>query len=148
MARPIELNLQPDPHTLRQFGWIALVVFATLAACAWFETWMFRFGLGALRVPVAGGLLALGVWSAGCSLVQPRANRALFVALSVLGYPFGLVASYVVLALLFFGVFMPAGLLLRAFGRDPMQRKFARDAKSYWQKAHPPRDKASYFRQF
>jgi hypothetical protein len=148
MSRVIELNLNPDERTLRQFGFIALVGFGALAACAWFEALMFRAGLGAARAPVALALLLAGVFAALCALIRPRANRLLFVGLSLASYPIGVVMSYLVLGVLFFAVFAPIGMLLRVFGRDPMQRGLDRGAPSYWSKAPPPRDRASYFRQF
>lgn len=160
MARLIELNLHPDARTLRRFGWVALIVFGLLAACAWHELWMFHSGLGAARTPVAVLLFATGLQSGFWSLVYPRANRALYVAISVAGYPVGVVVSYVVLAVLFYAVFMPAGVLLRMTGRDPLQRRWSREsisgnapalrggASSYWSKARPAPSKKSYFSQF
>src|SRR4051812_16702548 len=113
MSRVIELNLHPDERTLRQFGFIACLGFGTLAACAWFEVLMFRGGLGATRAPLALACMLVGVVAALCSLIRPRANRLLFVGLSIAGYPLGLLLSYVILALIFFVVFAPAGLSLR-----------------------------------
>jgi hypothetical protein len=148
MAGPIPLNLNPDARTLRSFGWIALVGFGLLAACAWLERFVFAFGLGELRVPVAGVLAALGVLSALLSLVYPRGNRWLFVGLSVATYPIGVVVSYTVLAVLFFVVIAPVGMLLRLLGRDPLARNIDRNAKSYWTPARKQRPKADYFKQF
>ena len=42
----------------------------------------------------------------------------------------------------------PIGLVLRIFGKDPMHRRFERDAATYWVDARPPRPRESYFRQF
>ena len=148
MSRVIELNLHPDERTLRQFGFIALGAFGVLAACAWHEVLMFHRGLGAARAPVAIGLLGLGIWAALCSLQRPQGNRWLYVGLSVVGYPLGLVLSYILLGVLFFAVFAPIGMLLRHLGRDPLQRGFEPGAPSYWSKPARRRDRASYFRQF
>jgi hypothetical protein len=49
--------------------------------------------------------------------------------------------------LIYFGVFLPIGLLFRTAGRDALQRGFDRNRKSYWQVKKQPRDGASYFRQ-
>src|SRR4029079_19024186 len=115
--------------------------------CAWNEVYMFHRGLGAARGSVAIGLLDVGIAAALCSLIRPSANRWPYRALSVVSYPVGLVVSYVVLAALFFAVFAPIGMLLRRLGRDPLQRGFDPSAPSYWSKARPRRDRASYFRQ-
>ena len=43
----------------------------------------------------------------------------------------GQVNNVLVLGLFFWVVVVPTGLLLRLFGRDPMQRAFKRDSESY-----------------
>ena len=63
-------------------------------------------------------------------------------------YPIGWTVSHIVMALLFYLVFTPVGLIMRACGRDPMQRKFDRQATTYWQRRPPEQDKRRYFRQF
>jgi hypothetical protein len=49
--------------------------------------------------------------------------------------------------LIYFGVFLPIGLLFRAAGRDALQRRFDPSQNSYWQAKKQPHDIASYFRQ-
>jgi hypothetical protein len=144
----VHLNLAPDDRTLKQFGFIALGAFGLLALCAFYETWMFSFGLGALREPIAYALGGLGLLSGLFSLTWPKANKALFLGLTVLTYPIGIVMSYLIMGVLFFGVFAPIGALLRASGSDPMQRGVRGDATSYWSSARAKRSKESYFRQF
>lgn len=148
MAKMIELDLHPDRRTLRQFGLMALLVFGALAACALGEAWLFAGGLGAARLPVAWALAGVAVVSGLFSAVFPAGNRALYVGMSVVAFPIGLVTSYVVLGVLFFGVITPIGLVLRLTGKDPMMRRFRSDQASYWSEARSKRDKASYFRQF
>jgi hypothetical protein len=147
-SKMVELNLNPDERTLKQFGFIALGGFGLLAACAFFEKFMFAHGLGGARTAVAAGLAALGVVAALCSLVAPKANKLIYIAITVLAYPIGFVMSYVILGSLFFFIFAPVGALLRASGNDPMQRALRKDGQSYWSEARPPRSKESYFRQF
>jgi len=148
MAKMIELDLDPDERTLRHFGFIALGGFALVAALAWFEKLVFAFGLGAARPWVAGGCLAVGVLAALTSLVHPRANRPLFVGLSIAAFPIGFALSYLIMGTLFFVVITPIGLVLRLFGQDPMLRRFEPDAASYWADCHPARPAERYFKQF
>ena len=42
------------------------------------------------------------------------------------------------LAILFYGVVTPTGLLMRLFGKDPLRLRFDREAKSYWIAREPP----------
>jgi MFS family permease len=148
MAKMVEINFRPDERTLRQFGWIALGGFGLLALFAWNQWLVFSRLSEAAREPVALTLAALGVVSAVLSLVFPRANALLFVGLSVVAFPIGFVLSYVIMATLFYLIIAPVGLLLRLVGKDPMDRRFLRDAPSYWVEARPPRAKADYFKQF
>jgi hypothetical protein len=39
-------------------------------------------------------------------------------------------------------------LILRLLGRDPLERAWDRDARSYWKDAEKAVDPARYFRQF
>ncbi|MCB9592310.1 MAG: hypothetical protein H6719_06230 [Sandaracinaceae bacterium] len=149
MASMVELNFNPSDRTLRQFGWIALGGFGLLAALAWFELGMFSFGLGNARPAVAGALGAVGVLSALLSLVYPKANRILFVSLSVVTFPIGFVLSYVIMGLLFFGMFAPIAIAFRVLGRDALRRRGATSkATSHWEKARPARPKSDYFKQY
>lgn len=147
MAALAELDLKPDARKLRQFGFIALAGFGLLAALAWSEAALFSFGLGDARIAVSGGLAAVGVLAGLASLVAPRANLPLYLAITLIAYPIGLVLSYVLLALLFYGVITPVGLVVRLTGRDPMARGFSDDS-SYWSRNLPARTKESYFRQY
>lgn len=148
MSKLVRIDWNPDTETLRQFGWIALVGFGLIAVLAWFEWLVFGFGLGDTRPYVAAGAAGLGVIAALTSIVYAPANRALYVALSVVTYPIGFVLSHVLLAALFFGLFAPLALFFRVIGRDPMRRTYDPAAASYWQPARAPRSLERYFRQF
>jgi hypothetical protein len=148
MSRVIELNLRPDTATLRQFGWIALGAFALLAVAAWRDWLIFSFGLGEARPAVVGGLACLAALCGLFAAFWPEGNRPIYVGLTLLAFPIGLVLSYVILGTLFFLIISPIGLLLRLTGHDPMQRAFPGNATSYWSDARPSRPPRSYFRQF
>jgi hypothetical protein len=148
MAGGLALDLRPDARKLRAFGWIALCVLGGLGLALLCSLGPLARALGALREPVAHALLALALLSGALSLVYPRGNLVLYASLSVLAYPFGLVLSYALLAAIFFGVFLPLGVLLRLAGKDPLERRFEPARPSYWTTPRKPRDKASYFRSF
>ena len=148
MAALVDLDLNPDRRTLRQFGFVAMVGFGLLAYLAWSESLVFAFGLGASRLPLAYGFGALAVLCPALSLVAPAANRPIYVGLSLLTFPIGFVLSHVILALLFFGMFAPLAIALRIAGRDPMRRRTGAEDESYWDDARRERTPESYFRQF
>ena len=113
MASVIDLNLKPEPKTLRHFGWIALVGFSFVAALAWYEKLIFSFGLGDARPIVAGGFAALAGISAFFSLVYPKANWPIYVGLAILTFPIGFVLSYLIMGTLFYLIITPVPLGFR-----------------------------------
>ena len=149
MAQMIDLQLDPDEKTLRDFGFIAFIGLGAIAALAWFEGLVFSGGwLGDARETVAFVLLGVGASAALLSLIYPKANKWLFIALSVAAYPIGFVLSYVIMGTLFFAIITPTGLVMRALGKDPLEKRFKSDASTYWSQCRAKRQSASYFRQF
>ena len=148
MPGMIELNLRPERRVLRQFGGLACVGFAALAALAWFGVLVFAWLPEAARPASAAALAGLGALSGLLSLVWPEANRALYVGLSLVAFPIGFVLSYAIMGLLFYGMIAPLGLVLRLAGRDPLDRRFLPDAETYFVDAGPERSRESYFKQF
>ena len=129
----VSLQLRPSDRQLRQFGWIAAAALPALA---------FLWDRGLLP------LLALGVVSLLFALVWPAGNRPLFIAMSLVSYPIGFVVSHVALAIFFFGILTPVGLLFRLLGRDPLARRFEPDRPSYWVELPKITSKKDYFKQF
>ncbi len=148
MSKMIEIDWRPDAKTLRHFGWIAFFGFGFLATIAWYERFIFAFGLGDARPIVAGVFGGLAVLSAFFSVVFPKANLPIYLGLTALTFPFGFVLSYLIMGFLFYVLITPVGLLFRVIGRDPMHRRFEPAAATYWTDPRPRRGKESYFRQF
>jgi hypothetical protein len=48
------------------------------------------------------------------------------------------IVSPVVLAIMFYGVVTPMGVLMRAFGKDSLRLRRSGFAQSYWIKRDPP----------
>ena len=109
----------------RAFGWVFVTMFLIIAL------WPLVFD-GTLRwwSLIVSALVALVTVAAPSLLTVP--NR--------LWLRFGLllhrILSAVVLAIMFFLVVMPTGLLMRAFGKDFLRRNDS--AESYWIKRDPP----------
>ena len=148
MSKLVEINFNPDTKTLRQFGAIAFIGFGILAALAYYEKLIFSFGLGQARMPLVMVFAALGTIAALFSLVAPRANRVLYVGLTLLAFPIGFVLSYVIMGTLFFLIIGPIALLFRLLGRDSMHRRYDPKSVSYWVEVRNTRDKESYFHQY
>jgi hypothetical protein len=134
-----DIPLHPPRTTLRQFAGLWLAVFASLAC------WqgLVRHHGGAA---VALAVLALAVGPIG--LLRPELVRPVFVAAMVVTFPIGWMVSQVVLAVLYYGVFMPLGLVFRLVGRDPLELKRQHGRASYWSPKPAPETVRRYFRQY
>ena len=148
MTKLVDVNFDPDTKTLRQFGVIAFVGFGILAAVAYYEKLIFSFGFGEARIPLTMAFAGLGTLAALFSLVFPRANRVLYVGLTLLAFPIGFVLSYVIMGTLFFLIIGPIAVIWRLVGRDSMHRAYDPKASTYWSDARHARDKESYFHQY
>ena len=63
-------------------------------------------------------------------------------------FPIGLGVSHFILAVVYYLVLTPIGLLLRFSSYDPMGRRFDRSAKTYWTPHETEEGTERYFKQF
>ena len=60
----------------------------------------------------------------------------------------GFVVGNSIATIVYYFVLTPVGLLVRAFGRDPLERRFEPEKESYWKDAEKVDDAERYFRQY
>lgn len=143
-----QINLRPTRRELRQFGCIALAGFALLGGWVFWKGTLFGCDLGAAAPTVSYIFWGLAVLTGLFSIVAPQANRPLYILLIIVTWPIGFILSHVIMAIVFFGVITPIGLLFRLLGRDPLHRRFEPHTPSYWVPHAPPDNIERYFRQF
>jgi hypothetical protein len=120
-------ELPPKPSSSRTFG----VVFAKLFAVIGF--------LPALDTgDVRGWAVGLAAAFAVVTLLLPRALAPLLWLWMRFGSLLHKVMNPLFLGLIFFCAVAPTGLLMRVFGRRPLQLDFNSAAKSYWIPRLPP----------
>lgn len=134
----IEINRNPSRRDLLAFGAGLAVVFAVIGALRWHA----GFHATAAVWWVTG--LALTVMF----FAVPRIRRWLYLAWIYAMFPVAWAVSYALLGIAYFLVATPIAITLHLIGRDPLQRRFDRAARSYWVLRTPNRDDARYFRQF
>jgi hypothetical protein len=100
----------------------------------------------ALPWPLAIWISAAVLSIAG--LVRPSVMKPIWVGWMTAVFPIGWTISHLVLAVTYYLVLTPVGILLRLTGRDPMTRRLDRQAPTYWQRHQQIDDTARYFRQF
>jgi len=118
-----------DQHvgSIRSFGLLFSSAFAVLAGLSWWRG-------GAAAFPLLGVSIAFGL----IALLSPQwlaPLNKLWIRLALL---MNKIVSPVVLGILYYGVMTPFGLAMRAFGRDPMRRRFEPTTASYWIRREPP----------
>ena len=134
----IDPQRQPSRLEMRIFGMLFAVFFGLLGALVLSKHGALR---GAMSLWVIGAVVAIAYY------VVPGLRWPIYVGWTRATYPIGWTVSHAVMALLYFGVLTPFGLLMRSFGQDPMQRKLRTGARSYWAKLEPPARASRYFRQ-
>jgi hypothetical protein len=136
----VQINTNPTRRQLNQFGFIWLGFLVFFGAIAHFKFGSPQVGrwlwLSAVAVPVVG-------WAV------PAFMRLVFLGMSYLAWPIGFVVSHVVLAVVYYLVLTPIGLLTRLFRYDSMKKSFDPEAESYWiERPVEGFDPKGYFRQF
>ncbi len=135
----IELNKNPSRRELFIFGALFALFFGLIGGLIW---WRFQ-----------APTVAYVLWSVAAFItilfyaVRPI-RKPIYLAWIHLAFPIGWVISHVAMALIYYLVFTPIGLIMRLLGRDPMERRFERGAETYWTPHQPSEDPARYFRQF
>ena len=74
----------------------------------------------------------------GPALAFPSVLRGPHLVWTKFGSALGWINQRIVLTIIFYVVVMPSGLIMRAFGRDPMARKFETERASYRVESRTP----------
>ncbi len=134
----IEINKDPSKKELYWFGGL-LAAFAVVAGGM--ASW--RFGAPTVGLWITG----VGVGLSLLFFAVPPIRRYLYLGWMYAAFPIGATLSLLILAITYYGVMTPTGLLLRLFGKDPMQRRLDPSAQTYWIERTSKDDKSRYFRQ-
>lgn len=98
----------------------------------------------AAAVVVAGAFGVLGL----TALVRASFAASVYAFWMDAALPVGWSISRALLALIWYLVVTPIGLLMRRFRRNPMEPRFDRDAPSYWTPRRQTAGRDRYFRQY
>ncbi len=129
---------RPSAGELRWFGLTLLAVFGVVGALL---AWRLESLAAARALWLTGALLAAVYYA-----VRPL-RVPLFRAWMAAVTPIGWAVSHALLALIYYLVLTPIGLVRRALGRDALDRRFDRSAPSYWTEHDPGGDVSRYLRQ-
>jgi len=111
----------PGKTPLRSFGFIVAIGFGVIAIWPWL--------LRGQAVRLWAIAIAVTLFMAGW--LFPRTLRPVFKVWMTSGEILGWVNTRIILTLLFYGVIVPIGGLLRLANKDPLERRFDSEAASY-----------------
>ncbi|MHC4463455.1 MAG: hypothetical protein ACYS30_18770 [Planctomycetota bacterium] len=136
----IEINWSPNRKELRKFGIIFLIA-STLIA-------LLLYLLKGLGIQWMAVIFAVGFVIFLSSVLSLKVTRGIYLGFILLTLPIGLVVSFTLMAIFYFLLLMPIGLIFRLSGRDALGRKFDSTVDSYWIPRQPPDSLDRYFHQF
>lgn len=127
-------SLPTDAKALRKFGLLVGGVFLAIAA---FLLWR-KVEWGIYLAYLGAPLFLVGA-------VFPRALKQVYLGWMAMALAIGTVMTALLLTLFFLLVITPVGLFFKLIGRDVLQRKFDREAATYWiTKEYPITDRKRY----
>ena len=134
----LQINWKPNRRELRQFAALWVGFFGLIGVyCLW--------GKGASTAAVVfWAISVVGV----VGWFVPSFIHPLYAVWMALAMPIGWTISHLLLLAMYYLVFTPIGLMMRACGYDPLERRLDRTAKSYWRDLEQNTGFNQYFKQF
>ena len=131
-------NIKSDKKALRDFG---LTIGAILVILGGVALWRGR-GSAAYLLPAGILLIGLGIFAPRVLLGPQKAWMTLAVII-------GFFMSRVILAVLFYAIITPMGLIMKLSGKDMLDERIDKTKASYWHaRSEGARPKESYENQF
>ena len=135
----LTIDRNPSRERLRSFGVLLAIFVPLFGALVWWRTGRVA---AAETIWIAGGGLAAIYWLA------PPIRRLVYVGWMYAAFPIGWTVSHLLMAVIYYLAVTPIALIIRAMGRDPLNRRFDRSAKTYWMTHERSDDISRYFRQY
>jgi hypothetical protein len=125
----MNIRYKEDPRAWRNNVLLSLAPLLVLTALLlWRHLVSQHVGFASIILLIVLGILAS---------LRPGWFRAYYRASTWAGFWSSQWVARVLLACLFIFVFFPAGVLLRLFGKDPLQLKRLQNSSTYWRPARP-----------
>jgi hypothetical protein len=136
----VTINWRPDKNELRKFGTGALFMLPLIAALL---AWLRHLPLTWVLCICAAGAIIFVLSRINSLLVKP-----VYLGLMLVSAPIGFAVSFVVLAIFYYLMLTPVGLIFKLMGRDVLANKFDKQTKTYWVTCQGPESVKRYFNQF
>jgi hypothetical protein len=141
-----EIDWSPDRAKRRTFAISLMIGFPVIAALGFLMAW---WRGGSLPAPAGYLWLAGGGVAAGALFYAvPAIVRPFYVAWYFLAACIGIVVANVLMAVIYFGVVTPFGMIARSTRGLTLKKSLDRGRKSYWIDAERQVPPERYYRQF
>lgn len=132
----VELNWNPAERQLKQFGIACAIAFPVIC-------WLWNANPG-----VIGIAAGIGAAVAVLAFAVPPAVKPLFIGLSLVAAPIGILVGEIAMLVVYGCVFLPIAIVFQLMARDRLQLRIDKSAATYWRPKKQPTGPASYYRQF
>jgi hypothetical protein len=129
----------PTDRKLREFAFTGAII---LAGCA---VWR---ALAPSGIVLPAGLAALALAVSLVGVARPRWLASLYRLAMITAFPLAWLISHLLLAVIYYCLFTPLGLVFRLAGRDALDRAWPASRTSYWREKPRAEDPQRYLRQF
>lgn len=116
-----------DKAGYRKFGLVTSAIIVVLFGLA--LPWLLS-----LNFPRWPWIMAAAL--SGWALLAPTTLKPVYVGWMKFGNVMNWINTRIILGIMFYGMFMPFGLVMRLFGKDPMHRKLDSNVTSYRTESH------------
>ncbi len=135
----VEIRRNPSPRDLRWFGLTLFLVALCAGSVISWRTDSWRVG----QI----------IWGAGAGFallyyLVPGLQQSLYVGWMYVTYPIAWIVSHSILAIIFYLILTPIGILMRFVGRDPLEKQFDSSSRTYWVSRQRVPESARYFKQY
>lgn len=111
-----------DAAGYRKFGLVSSAIMVVLFGLA--IPWLFSFNFPRWPWIFAGVLV-------GWALLLPTTLKPVYIGWMKFGNMMNWINTRILLGIVFYGLILPMGLVLRVFGKDPMKRQLSDSITSY-----------------
>ncbi len=136
----VNVNWHPSPKELNRFRLISVVITLILA--------LVLHVLRDVGVAWCAVIAGIGLIIGLSGFISLRLTRIFYVTLVTVTLPIGMVVSFIFMAVFYFGLITPVGLLFRCIGRDALKRRWDTKSGTYWIEHKSPQNLERYFRPF
>lgn len=142
-----DINWKPDIAERKKFAKSFMIGFPIIAIIFLLLGWV-KTGRPQTNINLALWIGCCGFAAGVIFYLIPQIASPFYVVWYFIASCIGFVVSNLIMALFYYLVLTPFGLIRRLFSKDSFPKTFDRNAKTYWKDAKQVDDPSQYYKQF